>query len=311
MALGDLYLRQSRYTDAGNAFLDLLFRDADHPGAHIKLGEINYLKGETEKALAHWQRAAALLPNDKALGSRISKLERQQKESRRYETVADHLFTVQFDGEKNPQLRNLVIETLQDAWFEIGQSINAWPHRQIAVTLLTRQAFFDVTGSPSWAGGIYEGQIKIPVSGYDAERLKVVLYHEYLHALVFDLVSDRCPWWLNEGLAQYFSRDDAINARKIEIARKSILGGNRPGLENLLEELKTAGNDPQKVLTAYSHALSATDFLIRQMGLYTLQTVLEIMGEGADFEAALMESSGYSMSEFEAEWITTVRAASR
>lgn len=91
--------------------------------------------------------------------------------------------------------------------------------------LLTNRAFFDITGSLEWAGGVYEGQIKIPVDKYDAALLRIVLTHEYVQAVIFDRLSFRCPWWLNEGLAQYLSFDRVGNKKKLDLAAKYISEG--------------------------------------------------------------------------------------
>ena len=104
-------------------------------------------------------------------------------------------------------MKYAVLDILESAYYDIGAQLEAYPKRQIAVTLLTREAYFDITGSPHWTAGLYEGQIKIPVANADHSSLKIVLSHEYVHAVIFDLMGPHCPWWLIEGLAQYFSEN--------------------------------------------------------------------------------------------------------
>ncbi len=308
LGLGNAYLMASDYAAAGSALEEAIALRPEDPSAHRRLGRLYYLTDDAESALYHWERALEFGGPDPALASRLERLRRQLSASRHFETVADHRFSVRFDGERNPELRDIVLEMLGDAAFEIGQRLNIWPNRQIGVMLLTRTAFFDVTGSPGWAAGIYEGQIKVPVAGYRRDLLETVLHHEYVHAVLFDFLSDRCPWWLNEGLAQYFSPDPHGNRRKHDIARDILSDGHRPSLSDLPRRLTA---EPQAAVAAYSLALSATSYLIDAFDLFSLQSLLEGLRDGMSPEAAMRAAIGYSMADFEAEWIASVRRASR
>ncbi len=306
--LGRAYLMATDYGAAESALQDALSLRPDDPVAHRVLGQLYYLTDDTESALHHWQRALEMEPQDATLASRVARLQRQLATSRNLDTVADHRFSIQFDGEQNPELREIVLEMLGDAAFTIGQQLNIWPNRRIGVMLMTRSAFFDITGSPGWAAGIYEGQIKAPVAGYRVDLLETILHHEYVHAVLFDFLSDRCPWWLNEGLAQYFAPDPEGNRKKLAIAEEILTDGHRPSLSNLHRRLT---DDPQSAIAAYSLALSATTYLIDTFDLFRLQTLLEGLRDGMDPGAALSFAIGYSLPEFEAEWIVSVRGASR
>ncbi len=308
LGLGRAYLAVSDYRAAEAALLDALALRPDHPAAHCLLGDLSYLTDDAESALFHWERALETGGEDPVLVRRLDRLRRQQAAARHFDTVADHRFSVRFDGERNPELRDIVLEILADAAFSIGQQLNIWPNRQIGVMLLTRTAFFDITGSPGWAGGIYEGQIKVPVAGYRPDLLETILHHEYVHAVLFDFLSDRCPWWLNEGLAQYFSPDPDGNRKKRALARKLLADGDRPSLDALSRRLT---GEPESVIAAYALALSATSYLIETFDLFSLQSLLEGLRDGLSPEAALQEAIGYSLADFRAEWIASVRGASR
>jgi tetratricopeptide (TPR) repeat protein len=300
LGLGFCYLKLSEYLEAEAAFIKVLELDHDSYLASKKLGEIYYLTNDIAQALLFWTRALELRNDDASLRRRLSNLRKQMKVSRNFETEVDHLFSVSFDGERNPGLRDTVMEILQDAYYEIGQQLNAYPKRQIAVVLLTRDEFFDITGSPQWAWGIYEGQIKVPVADYEPKSLKKALYHEYTHALIYDIMSQRCPWWLNEGLAQYFSNDHAGNEKKRVLASKLLSQEKAPSLSALPGKI---GNAPVLAFRAYALALSAVESLIEMFNLYNLQTILEEMGEGKEFDTAIWETTGYSLKEFEDVWI--------
>ena len=306
--LGTALLKQALYDPAETAFADALAIDPENPTALIGLGEIAYLTDRTEAAADYFRRALSVRPDDPTLTAKVERLERQIAASGGLDTVADHRFTVRFDGQRSPALKTRVMDALTDAWFEVGQAMGAWPSRPIAVTLLTREAFFDITGSPRWAGGVYEGQIKIPVAGYDPETLTAVLQHEYVHALVFDLSAGRCPWWLNEGLAQHLSDPPAVIERKLARAWDRIDAGRVPPLSALPDTLsggRNAGMD------AYALSLSATRFLIESVGIFSLGDLLISLGSGESLDAALAYVGADPPEALEGAWITSVRRSPR
>lgn len=299
--LGDCHFSLAQYPEAEEAYSQVIRLKPDHFMAHRMLGEICYLTNRMEKAMEHWQKALKIKPDDSYTKKRVQQLKTYKKLSDNFETETDMMFSVSFDGTSNPQLRELVLDMLEEISRRIGQELNLYPTRQIPVILLTNREFFDITGSPQWAGGVYEGHIKVPMDNYKPGLLKIVLTHEYVHAVIFDRLAYRCPWWLNEGLAQYLSRDGQGNQKKLQMAAKFIREGTVPPLEDLSGDwLK--GQDTQKVQIAYALALSAVQFFIDNYGLSEVQYVLELMSGGQEVGTIMKQITGYSFSEFQANW---------
>jgi tetratricopeptide (TPR) repeat protein len=297
------FIMQSEYENAEKAFRKTVFLEPENFVAHINLGEIYYLTNDLFSAENSWRRALEINPSHTYLNERIKRLELQIQLNRELEVETDHYFFVTFDGESNPELGSMVLKILNEAYYEIGQQLFLFPTRQIAVTILTQSAFQDITGSPDWASGMYEGQIKVPVEGYDFESLKTVLYHEYIHAVIFDMMSNRCPWWLNEGLAQYFSEDRSTKERKIFLAKMLLNSKDSPSLMALPGNINNEFSTAQK---SYAIALSAVDFFIDEFKVYNLLEILEALAGGKDMDTAFMEITGYSLKEFEAFWQNSV-----
>ena len=229
----------------------------------------------------------------------IHEIKKLQELSRDFETEIDTVFVVSFDGEKNLQLRGNVMDILGQVYLKIGQELNLYPNRQVQVVLLANQEFFDITGSPDWAGGVYEGHIKVPVGNYNLDILKIILCHEYVHAVIYDRLAHRCPWWLNEGLAQYFSGDEQGNKQKLELAAALLSQGNVPSLMALPGNM---GQDKKQAQMAYSLALSGVHFFMEKFTIFEMQAVLDLMAEGKSLEKALEEITAFTFKEFEQEW---------
>jgi hypothetical protein len=73
------------------------------------------------------------------------------------------------------------------------------------VILYTNRQFHDVTRAPSWADGLNDGRIRVPVQGLQqmTPELALVLKHELTHSFVGQMTENRAPSWLQEGLAQW------------------------------------------------------------------------------------------------------------
>jgi len=293
------YLKNDQ--EAEEAFSRTIQLQPDHFLAHRMLGEIYYMSNNMDGAREHWETALKIKPDDEYTKKRMAGLKKFDKVAGKYETENGMMFSVSFDGTEKPELRELVLGMLEKISTDVGQQLGLYPKRQIPVILLTNRAFFDITGSPEWAGGVYEGHIKVPVDKYDAKLLRIVLAHEYVHAVIFDRLSFRCPWWLNEGLAQYLSRDLSGNKKKLDIAAKFMKEGETPPLENLPGNLLKSG-DSNSVLVAYSLALSAVQYFVDQFGITDMQFYFDLMAGGKDFGSVMNEITGYSFDEFQANW---------
>jgi tetratricopeptide (TPR) repeat protein len=301
LGLGACHFSLSRYEEAEHAFSQVLELKPDHFLAHKMLGEIYYLTNNMDDAREHWQAALKIKPGDEYTKKRLAGLKKYKGMEENFETEVDMLFSVSFNGTEKPQLRDLVLNMLAEIAREVGQQLNLYPKRQIQVILLTNQAFFDITGSPKWAGAVYEGHIKVPVDNYQPGLLRIVLAHEYVHAVIFDRLSFRCPWWLNEGLAQYLSGDREGNKLKLKLAAQFIKQSKVPPLEQMPGNLLKEG-DSKIVQLVYALALSAVRYFVEQLGIAEMQYVLDLMAEGKGFAAVISEISGYSFAEFQENW---------
>ena len=44
-------------------------------------------------------------------------------------------------------------------------------------------------------------------------------------------------------------------------------------------------------------------------GVFQVQSILEVMGEGRNFDAALLEITGYTFKEFERNWLESMNTS--
>ncbi len=296
--LGDVNYQLSRYDDAEYNYSTALELDSDNVHYLEMLGQIYYLKGNLTDATFYWQQALAISPDNNMLKKRLEQITQQSETEYEGTTELNHTFRITFDKGMDRDIFNVVWKMLENTWYERGLQLDLYPQRQIPVLLLTSEKFRSLTSAPDWAGGVYEGQIKIPVAEFDPIKINEVISHEYTHALLYDAVSNRCPWWLNEGLAQYFSMDSEAKLNTLTIA-KNYLSNNAPvNLSSLPGEMQNRA----KVEIAYALGLSATDFLIQRFSIITTRSILADMTFGLNFSEAFENNTGYSFAEFLAMW---------
>ena len=63
-----------------------------------------------------------------------------------------------------------VAHGLEDAYFHDGRKLDLYPGERVPVVLYPSEDFHDVTQTPSWTGGVYDGRIKLPSRGCRGRR---------------------------------------------------------------------------------------------------------------------------------------------
>lgn len=212
-------------------------------------------------------------------------------------------FLVKFEGGQNAVTGHLIGLLLEEAYFKIGSDLGHYPEQRIEALLYSKEAFRDITRSPSWAGAIYDGRIKLPVGGLTGKTsmLEEVIFHEYTHAVVRELSGGNAPVWLNEGLAQYEEGKSAAPYAR-------VLSGLASKGNFRLRPLEGSfmGLNPQEAEAAYLLSLSATGYIIKEFGLFSVRSILEKLGEGMELQEAISASLGVSYDELEKDWAASV-----
>lgn len=230
---------------------------------------------EPEEAILRLERALMLAPDREDIAQ---VLERWKTVASAEEDFAEDLsehFRLSYDGDRSDLLNfgyTQILRELETAYQEFGELFGVFPveagRPRISVVLYHRSQFDAVTGLGDWAGGVFDGTVRIPVEDFAREKrgLKRVLRHELTHAFI-DVVGGRhVPGWLNEGLAQLlewpFLNDRSQAAAG---ARKSLAGQPLFALDELKGTLAT-WKDKSKISRAYAQSLAFTKHVEHMYG---------------------------------------------
>src|SRR5262249_17430903 len=133
--------------------------------ASALLGEILYREGDLGQAIKTYETASTFAPANRDLAARLQKW---RQEAAVHSTLIERQqgrFSVMFEGRTDAQLATQTIQVLNPAYTRIGQELRTTPSASITVILYTEKQFRDITRAREWSGGLYDGQIRIPVAG--------------------------------------------------------------------------------------------------------------------------------------------------
>lgn len=250
------------------------------------LGRLHYDAGETDKALEFWEKATAMAPTDTFLSGLMEKMRREQAVEARMERGHSSRFIVSYDtDEVKTDIALAVLDVLEQVYNGVGTDLSCFPEARVPVILYTKRDYREVTRSPGWSGGLYDGKIRLPIGGIVeiTSDLRGTLRHEYTHAVIREITKGNCPVWLNEGIAELQGRlEFNTPLRELE---KAVKTGEFIPLQRL--EAGFAALGTSEVHLAYEQSYALANFMVATYGWHRMRTILSNLGEGLPIDKAI------------------------
>ena len=253
--------------------------------ALARLARALWESGEVEPAepIALLERALELAPEREDLVTLLARWKKTAETEAGFWTDETAHFLLSYDGDRRDLLRRGYLELermLESAYDEFGIALNHWPvghgDSKIRVVLYLREEFEDVTGIGHWAGGVYDGVVRVPVADLERQKAQIegVLRHELVHAFVRSMGGKEVPAWLNEGLAQWHEVTSPVRrAGAVERARGKLRGRALFPLSELQGSLAT-WKDEDRIARGYAQSLVLVDYLAHTYGEFLLHEML-------------------------------------
>jgi hypothetical protein len=284
-----------RDLDARYELQRALALDPHFAPAAVLLGQIAYESGELELAIRMYEQAVAAAPDESRLTQQLDEWRKEASVHDSFQLEPGTHFTVLFEGPEEKQLAEHVLSVLEPAYWRIGRAFDAYPPQVIQVILYTREQFRDVTRTPGWVNGAFDGRIRVPVRGASGNERELdrVLTHELVHAIVRSVAGRDVPTWLNEGLAVVFEGSDLTWAeRRIKKADSLIPLTQLSG--------SFIGFDEERASLAYAESALAAKFLTDKLG-DLLPQLLQDIAQGQSVESSLARLD-LSLADFQQTW---------
>ena len=263
-------------------------------------------EGRLREAVGSLERALELLDERPLLAEMLERWRTSHDLEEGFVRLENEHFELSFDGAREELLLSdwEVLKVLEDAYFELQLLFRRDPFREAAdagggglpkiqVTLYRREEFAAVTGLGDWAGGVFDGRVRVPVEhfGHERGRLTEVLHHELAHWFVRELGGRDVPGWLNEGLAQWV---EPGRARSVAAARARLAGSEPFPLAKLAGSLGR-WKDPASIRRAYAESLALVDRVATHYGESLLWQMLAAEREGPGAEEEFREATGVEL----------------
>jgi len=268
--------------------------------AAVLLGQIIYASGDVDGAIAVYDRALKIARDFPEMQQQLERWRAESALHAGFQQGGDGRFSVLFEGPAEQALATRVHKVLEAAYWRIGQRLNAYPGETIPVILYTQQQFQDITRSPDWAAGSYDGRIRLAVGSAlrTPDALDRVVVHEFVHAAVHSLAPRGVPAWLHEGLAVHFEGGDHawVDATLARAPRTIPLAALESGFTGL---------DAATADLAYAESAAAARIIVNRVGP-NLSALLQSIGSTDSLDSAFAVF-GFTTADLD----TAIRARAR
>lgn len=274
--------------------VNALDRDPGFTPASLMLGQVLYGGGDLAGAIETYENALRYAPENAQLTKRLERWRQEASLHQKFDQRFGAHFTVLFEGPAEAPLAARAVEILEKAYWKIGAALYAYPPDVITVVLYTREQFRDVTQSPAWAGGAFDGRIRVPVQGalQNSAEFDRVLTHELTHAFVRGIAGTSVPQWLDEGLAMYFEGSDRSR-------RAALLKSAPERLPLARLEDSFGGFDDSRARIAYAESGVAVARLFEEAGTTGVANLLGDLAARVPFGAAFERHAGMTYEAFQ------------
>jgi len=257
----------------------------DSPDTLAMLGFVQFASDHTPDAIGSWKKSLTLRP-DATVSQYLARAERESSAESNFSQNESSHFNLHFEGKETSEaFRHDLLATLESEYDDLVRDLGYSPRNNIAVTLYTQQAFFDVTRAPAWTGAVNDGKLRIPISGITSmsSELARVLKHELTHSFVSQMSAGRCPTWLHEGIAQIEENKSSASSGRL-LAQLFASGNEIP--YNVLEGSFMRFSS-REATVAYAESLATTEYIRDSYGLSEIPRILERLSQGSSTEATL------------------------
>ena len=284
-----------RYDAATSALKRALEYNPSFVQAAALLGAVAYANSDLDLAIRSMEKAAALAPNDPRIRRQLDEWRKESAVHAGLNERTTARFRVLYEGTKQQAIGDRVSSVLESAYLTIGKQLDSYPGETLTVILYTNKQFQDITRAPAWAGGGYDGRIRLPVGGAlrTPATLDRVVRHELVHAMIANLAPRNVPTWVNEGLASVLESPDRAWVRKALAQTSNVFA-----LEDLSEGFDHLNG--AEALVAYAESAVAGEILCERLGP-NLGIFLQMLGRGHTPDQAL-STLDVRPEAFHAEW---------
>jgi tetratricopeptide (TPR) repeat protein len=304
LLLARILFRQNDLRGAREEVDETLERAPGSAPARELSGDLYDREGLLNRAVGEWEEAAAA-GGSHALAGKIERGRREMAAEAGMGRESSRFFVILYDRDVPQQLVKDLFGILDQAFNTLHDRLGEYPRDEIKVILYSRVAFRDITRMPDWAGGAYDGKIRIPVGGLsnvqEAAGLLNILVHEMSHAFLHRMAPQGLPLWFNEGIATTFQGWDPVKIRAWFAEQPPA------GLRTLGDVDSALRGRGGSVDAGYAAARLAVADLEELRGFGAVRRIIAGVGDGRPFAEVFRDEMRLEVAEFEERWARGLR----
>ena len=287
---------------AKDAIDQVLALDPSTAQAYALLGEIEYQSQHLKEAKAAWQKALASDPQIEGVKEKLAQVSHELPVESGFERLSQAYFDIRYTGGLERSAGFDIRDELLEARRAVGGDFSCRLKGKLVVLVYTAEQFCQLRqDTPDWVAGQYDGKIRVPLPSRELDRNAVarILFHEYTHAVIHEPTQNRCPVWMNEGLAEYEGWKHA-HAPWV-LLRNAVASHHVIAWSELSAQFSTAST-AQEVALAYEESHSIVAYLIERYGMWRIRRVLGAVAQQTPVEEALPAEVHLKLARLEANW---------
>lgn len=299
------YYEKGEYDLARKSLDESIKIDPNNSFAYELLGDVYNNQQDLGAARVAYEMAYKIQPGS-SLKMKIEKLAGETAIDKKLATYKEEHFLIKYHDENKSMEGFELRELLRKTYRNISQDFGYYFRSKVVVLLYDEAEFKQMTGIPHWAGGIYDGKVRMPVSktGFTEDTLKATTAHEVTHAFVAAMSNMRAPAWLNEGLAQY--EENKIKPIDMIIFDSAVKTKTLLPLDQLIDQGSLQGKvDSLWVGLFYQQSLHLTGYLVKRYGMFTVKKMLTEFGKNKNSDEVIESVLQISVPKLEKEWRAT------
>ena len=279
-----------------------LYYDPENPYALYNIGQAYYRVQNMPRAKLYLEKASKLEPGIKGMKPLLRKISGESEVEKGFDKIETMHFIIAAAPKISVSKISYIRTYLEEAYGRIGMFLDYYPKNKVVVILYSEDNYGKLLKHrPHWTLALFDGKVRIPVNKFkytDEEVIKII-YHEYAHAVVYDIAKDKCPLWLNEGIAG--------KAESFAVPKDRELFGKYIEKLGLIPFRKIPG-DFSKIKSRntatllYMESYLLVDFIVKKAGYSGLKDILLYLGKGADIRYAIVKVLERDVGQFEKEW---------
>ncbi len=272
------------------------------------MGRCHFELKNFEEAISLWEKALLLTKDENnraALEKAIANAKEMMASTDGLTRDESQRFIFHFAGNSQEDLGDVTYELMDEIFDQVTGDLQYSPDVKINIIFFLTDEYYKI--NKDWSAGAAQGiKIMVPLkSGYKSqEYIKGLLAHEFTHTIIHLRTNNRCPLWLNEGIAQFqefkaaYGSGEDLRPDYESLFQNEIIDNKK--FYKLSQVPSLIGSSSRKNISmGYLTSYLAVKYMVERNGTSSLEDVLAALGEGKDLNQAIEAATGNDYSGFQ------------